>query len=374
MNYNVNKVREDFPILSTKIYNKNLIYLDNGATTQKPNVVIDCVNSYHTSRNSSIHRGIHYLSEQATSDYEESRITVQKFINARHSHEVIFTSGSTGSINGFAFSFGERYINEGDEIIISEMEHHANIVPWQMLCERKKSKLKIIPFNDDGILDLEVFRSLLSERTKLVSIIHVSNTLGTINPVNEIIKLAHKINVPVMIDAAQSVQHITIDVQSMDCDFLVFSGHKIYGPTGIGVLYGKEKWLDELPPFQGGGDMVATVSFEKTTFNSLPFKFEAGTTNYIGAAGMAEALKYVSGKGLENIAAHEKFLLGYGTSRLKELGYITIFGNSTGKSSVISFNIDGVHPYDAGMIIDKFALINHAQFFLFLITKTPQKQ
>jgi cysteine desulfurase / selenocysteine lyase len=356
MTFNTEKIRKDFPLLNRTIYNKPLVYMDNGATTQKPRQVIDCINSYHTFKNSSIHRGVHYLSEQATEDFENARKTVQQFINARHSHEIVFTAGTTSAINGIAFSFGEMYLLTGDEIIITEMEHHANIVPWQMLCERKKAHLKVIPFSDDGILDLDTLDRLISAKTKLIALMHVSNALGTINPVEQIISKAHKHGIPVLIDGAQSIQHIPIDVQKLDCDFFVFSGHKIYGPTGIGVLYAKEKWLEELPPFYFGGEMVDVVKFEKTTWNVLPFKFEAGTPNYIGAIGLAEALNYVSSVGLEDIAAHEQQLLRYGSEKLTELGYITIYGKAPEKSSILSFGINGVHPYDAGMVLDKMGI------------------
>ena len=356
MNYDVTKIREDFPMLRQQVYNKPLVYLDNGATTQKPRSVIDCINRFHLERNSSIHRGVHYLSEQATEAYEEARKTVQKFINAAHSHEVLFTSGTTGSINGLAFSFGERYIREGDEIIVTEMEHHANIVPWQMLCERKKARLRVIPFADDGTLVTSRLKDLLTRATRLVAVIHVSNALGTVNPVDEIIRIAHDRNIPVLVDGAQAIQHGTVDVQKMDCDFYAFSGHKLYGPTGIGILYGKEKWLLELPPYQGGGDMVDVVTFEKTTYNVLPFKFEAGTPNYIGAVALAKAIDYVSAIGMENIAAYEKELLAYGTKKLLDLGYVTLYGNSPRKSSILSFNLQGIHPYDAGMVLDKLGI------------------
>lgn len=354
--FNIEQIRKDFPLLDRTIYNKPLVYLDNGATTQKPVTVIECINSYHSLKNSSIHRGVHYLAEQATEDFENARKTVQQFINAKNAHEIIFTSGTTSAINGVAFSFGERYISEADEIIITEMEHHANIVPWQMLCERKKAKLKVVPFSDDGVLNLTALDNLYSGKTKLLALMHVSNALGTVNPVQEIISKAHNRGVPVLIDGAQSIQHISIDVQKLDCDFFTFSGHKIYGPTGIGVLYAKEKWLTEMPPFYYGGEMVDVVTFEKTTWNALPFKFEAGTPNYIGAIGLAEAIKYVSAAGIENIAAHEKNLLDYGTGRFNELGFIRIYGNAAEKSSILSFAIKDVHPYDAGMIIDKMGI------------------
>lgn len=356
MNFNIDQIRKDFPILSQQIYNRPLVYFDNGATTQKPRCVIDRINEYHTQRNSSIHRGVHYLSEQATEDYENARKTVQRFINAASPNEIIFTPGTTSSINGLAFSFGERFIREGDEIIVTEMEHHANIVPWQMLCERKKSKLRVIPFTDEGVLSIEDLSQLINEKTRLICIIHVSNTLGTINPVNEIIRKAHQHNIPVLVDGAQSIQHTSVDVQQMDCDFFVFSGHKIYAPTGIGILYGKEKWLEELPPFQGGGDMVDVVTFEKTTYNVLPFKFEAGTPNYIGAIGLSEALDYITSLGIENIARHEQELLHRGTEKLLELGYVKLYGTAPHKSSILSFIVNGVHPYDTGMVLDKMGI------------------
>jgi cysteine desulfurase/selenocysteine lyase len=356
MNFNVHSVRKDFPILRRKVYNIPLVYFDNGATTQKPQPVIDCVNEYHSFKNSSVHRGIHYLSEQATSDYENARLTIQHFINAAHSHEIIFTAGTTASINGVAFSFGERYIREGDEIILTEMEHHANIVPWQMLCERKNAVLKVLPFSDDGVLLLDQLDSMINNKTRLVAVIHVSNALGTVNPVEEIITRAHLHNIPVLVDGAQSIQHTPIDVQKMDCDFFAFSGHKVYGPTGIGILYAKEKWLDEMPPFQGGGEMVDVVTFKKTTYNCLPYKFEAGTPNYIGAIALAEALKYVSDLGIGNIALHEQMLLQQGTEKLAALGFIRLFGTAPHKTSILSFGISGVHPYDAGMVLDKMGI------------------
>jgi len=356
MGFDINNIRKDFPILSRQVYNKPLVYLDNGATTQKPKSVIDCINEYHSFKNSSIHRGVHYLSEQATEDFENARKTIQHFINAAHPHEIIFTAGATASINGIAFSFGERYITAGDEIIITEMEHHANIVPWQMLCERKNAVLKVVPFSDEGLLNLDRLNQMINNKTKLIAVIHVSNALGTVNPVEEIITMAHTFDIPVLVDGAQSIQHIPVDVQKMDCDFYVFSGHKIYGPTGTGVIYAKEKWLEEMPPFQGGGEMVDVVTFEKTTYNVLPFKFEAGTPNYIGAIGMAEALKYVSGLGIENISNHEQILLRQGTEKLSSLGYVRFFGTAPHKSSILSFSIHGVHPYDAGMVLDKMGI------------------
>ena len=356
-NFDINRIRDDFPILDQQLYkNKPFVYFDNAATTQKPQQVIEVVNHYHTQLNSSVHRGVHYLGNLVTTAYEEARETVRKFINAEKSEEIIFTSGTTGSINLLAFSFGEKYIHEDDEIIITEMEHHANIVPWQMLCERKKCRLKVIPFDEQGELRLDKLNELISPRTKLVAVIQVSNALGTINPVEKIIEIAHQQDIPVMVDAAQSVQHIPVDVKKMDCDFLAFSGHKIYGPTGVGVFYGKEKWLEELPPYQGGGDMVDIVTFEKTTYNRLPFKFEAGTTNYIGAIGLAEAIKYVSETGLDNIARYEADLLKYGSDRLKNTDSIILYGNAKEKASIIAFLIDGIHMLDAGMIFDKMGI------------------
>jgi cysteine desulfurase/selenocysteine lyase len=356
VNFDVFKIRQDFPILSRKVYNKPLVYLDNGATTQKPLCVINCINNLYLNRNSTIHRGLHYLSEQATESYENARKIVKEFINAKFPHEVIFTSGTTGSINGLALSFGEKYIHEGDEILITEMEHHSNIVPWQMLCERKKALLKVIPFNDEGELLMDEFENLLTPKTKIVGVIHVSNSLGTVNPVEDIIKKAHQRSIPVLIDGAQSIQHLNVDVQKLDCDFFAFSGHKIYGPTGIGVLYGKEKWMEELPPFQGGGEMVDIVTFEKTTYNELPFKFEAGTTNYIAAIALGEALKYVSRLGKENIEEHESVLLKYATKKIKDLGDIKIYGTARNKTSILSFAMDNINPYDAGMIFDKIGV------------------
>ncbi len=356
MRLNVEKIRNDFPLLQQRVNNQPLVYLDNGATTQKPNVVIERIKQLYAQHNSSIHRGVHWLSQQITGEYEEARDIVRNFIGAEHSHEIVFTSGTTGSINAVAFSFGEKYVREGDEVIISGMEHHANIVPWQMLCERKGAHLKVIPINDQGELIPGALEKLITSRTRILAITHVSNVLGTVNPVKEIIEAAHAGDVPVLIDGAQAVQHGNVDVSDLNCDFYVFSGHKIYGPNGIGVLYGKEKWLEEIPPYQGGGDMVDQVTFEKTTYNQLPFKFEAGTTNYIGAIAMAEALKYLEQIGLDPITEYEKELLGYATSRLEESGDIRIIGNAKKKISILSFLIQGIHQYDAGMILDKMGI------------------
>ena len=356
MSYNVNKAREDFPILKEFVYGHPLVYLDNAATTHKPQKVIDTVYDYMSKHNSSIHRGVHYLSDIITEEYENARKKVQEYIHARHPHEIIFTSGTTGSINGIAFSFGERYVSPGDEIIITTMEHHANIVPWQMMCQRKNAVLRVIPITDDGNLVVEEIEKLITAETRLLSLTHVSNVLGTINPVEEIISVAHRHNVPVLIDAAQSVQHIPIDVEKMDCDFLAFSGHKMYGPTGIGILYGKERWLEEIPPFHGGGDMVDIVTFEKTTYNKLPLKFEAGTTNFIGAIGLGTAIDYINSIGLENIGRYEHELLDYATRKISEIGEIKIYGNAKHKSAVISFLIGNIHQLDAGMIMDKMGV------------------
>jgi len=354
----INKIREDFPILRETVYGKPLVYLDNGATSQKPSSVIELMNQVYAHKNSSIHRGVHYLSEQSTEMYEDARKKVQEFINADLSQEVIFTSGATGSINAVAFSFGEQYIKEGDEVILSEMEHHANIVPWQMMCERKKAKLKIIPFNSKGELLMDSFKQLFSPRTKIVAVTHVSNSLGTINPVKEIIQIAHEHSVPVLLDGAQAIQHLKVDVQELDCDFYVFSGHKIYSPTGIGVLYGKQKYLYEMPPYQGGGDMVDCVQFEHTTYNDLPFKFEAGTSNYIGAFGLAAAIDYLHSIGLNEIAEYENELRDYALQKFSEVEGLKIYGMAQHRIGIFSFRLEGIHPYDAGMLLDKmgFAL------------------
>ena len=356
MSLDIQKIRNDFPILKQEIYNKPLVYFDNGATTQKPQVVIDEEIKIYSQQNSNIHRGVHFLSEQLTQRYEDARGIVQKFINAQHSHEVIFTSGTTESINTIAYSFGEKYIKQGDEIIISALEHHANIVPWQMLCEKKGAVLKVIPINEKGELLLEEYKKLISARTKIVAVNHVSNALGTINDVKTIIGTAHKNNIPVLIDGAQGIQHGSVDVQELDCDFYVFSGHKIYGPNGTGVIYGKEKWLNEMPPYMTGGEMIKKVTFEKTTFNELPFKFEAGTPNYVAAIGLAKAIEYIQQLGLKNIAEYEKELLDYATQKLQSIEGLKIIGTSDNKISVISFNLQDIHHYDAGMVIDKMGI------------------
>lgn len=352
----INEIRADFPILGRKVYNKPLVYMDNGATTQKPQPVIDAITSVYTSYNGNIHRGVHFLSDMTSELYETARENVRKFINAQKKEEVIFTSGTTGSINTVAFSFGERYVNENDEIIVSRLEHHANIVPWQMMCERKKAVLRVIPIDENGEIILEEYYRLLSPKTKLVAVAQASNALGTVLPLRKIIEAAHSRNIPVLVDGAQGVQHGITDVTDLDCDFYSFSGHKIYGPTGIGVLYGKDKWLNELPPFQGGGDMVGKVTFEKTTYNELPFKFEAGTMNFTGAIGLSAALDYVNSLGRQDIAAREKALLDYATQRLSSIKKLRIYGKSENKIATISFLLDGIHQYDTGMILDKLGI------------------
>lgn len=353
---NIEQIRKDFPILEENVHKHKLVYLDNAATTQKPWSVIKKIEEGYTHQNANVHRGVHFLSQMATEAHEEARKTVQNFLGAEHSHEIIFTRGTTESINLVAYSFGETFLKEGDEIIISEMEHHSNIVPWQLLRTRKNIIIKVIPFNEKGELDLETYSSLFTERTRLVAVTHVSNVLGTINPVKEIIKTAHSHNVPVLIDGAQSVPHISVNVKDLDVDFYVFSGHKIYGPTGMGVLYGKEKYLDAMVPYQGGGEMIAQVSFENTTFNELPYKFEAGTPDFIGSTALAEAIRYVQNIGMNEIAAYETYLLNYATEKLKNLGDIRIFGTSEHKSAVISMQVGNIHHYDMGTLLDKLGI------------------
>jgi len=356
MPIDIEKIRSDFPILNQKVHGKDYVYLDNSATTQKPIQVIDAVSDFYKNTNSNIHRGVHYLSDQSTKAYESVRGKIQEFINAEKENEIVFTKGTTDSINLVAFSFGEKYINIGDEIIVSAMEHHSNLVPWQMLCERKDAHLRILPFNKNGELTMNKLHGLLNEKTKLLAITHVSNSLGTINPVKEIIEQAHKANVPVLIDGAQSIQHTKIDVQDLDCDFYVFSGHKIYAETGIGVLYGKEKYLKEMPPYQGGGDMVDHVTLEKTTFLDAPFKFEAGTANYVGAVSLGVAIDYLNDIGLKNIAEYETEILQYATKKLEEIEGLTIYGKAKHKTATISFLLDKIHHYDTGMILDKLGI------------------
>ena len=354
--YDITKIREDFPILSRTVYGKPLIYLDNGATTQKPRCVVDSIMEEYYSVNSNVHRGVHFLSQQATNLHEASRETVRKFINAAKTSEIVFTRGTTESINLVASSFTERFMKAGDEVIISTMEHHSNIVSWQLQAERKGIVLKVIPMNDRGELLLDEYEKLFSERTKLVSVAQVSNVLGTINPVKEMIATAHAHGVPFLVDGAQSIPHMKVDVQDLDADFFVFSGHKVYGPTGVGVLYGKENLLNELPPYQGGGEMIQNVSFEKTTFNELPFKFEAGTPDYIGTTALAKALDYVSVLGMDTIAAHEHELTVYAMQRLKEIPGMRIFGEAEQKGGVISFLVGDIHHFDMGTLLDRLGI------------------
>jgi len=353
---NIQKIRADFPILAQTVYGNPLVYMDNGATAQKPQVVIDTLVRMYTGCNANIHRGVHYLSEQATEAYENARRSVRDFLNAGLSQEIIFTSGVTESINLVAFSYGERFIKPGDEIILSVMEHHSNIVPWQMMCNRKGAFLRVIPITDSGELMMDEYRKLLNEHTRLVAVTHVSNTMGTVNPVREIVRLAHEAGAHALIDGAQSVQHTKIDVQEIGCDFFAFSGHKIYGPTGIGVLYGRKELLDEMPPCQGGGDMVDCVRFEKTTYNELPFKFEAGTANYIDAIGLESAIQYIESIGMDEIAVYEHELMLYASEQLSKIEGIRIFGTAEDKIATFSFLLDNVHPYDTGMILDKMGI------------------
>ncbi|NTW25368.1 MAG: cysteine desulfurase [Lentimicrobium sp.] len=352
----IEKIRADFPILSHSVHNKPLVYFDNAATTQKPQVVIDALVDYYTNLNSNVHRGVHYLSQQATNAFEGVRDKIQQFVNARYRHEIIFTRGCTESINLVAGSWGRANIGKGDEIVISALEHHSNIVPWQMLCEEKGAKLKICPILEDGSLDMTAFSDLLTTATKLVAITHISNTLGTINPVKEITRMAHDKGIVVLIDGAQALSHLKVDVQDIGCDFYTFSAHKVYGPMGIGGLYGREDVLNAMPPYQGGGEMIKNVTFEKTTYNELPFKFEAGTPNVGDAIGFGVALDYISNIGLDRIAVREHELLQYATMRFKSDPLIRIIGNAPEKASLISFMIDSIHPYDAGTIIDQFGI------------------
>lgn len=354
--YDINKIREDFPILSRTVYGKPLIYLDNGATTQKPRCVVEAITDEYYSVNANVHRGVHFLSQQATNLHEASRETVRQFINARSTAEIVFTRGTTESINLVASTFADSQMKAGDEVIVSAMEHHSNIVSWQLQATRKGIVLRVIPINDRGELLLDEYEKLFSERTKLVSVTHVSNVLGTVNPVKDIIATAHAHGVPVLIDGAQSIPHIKVDVQDLDADFYVFSGHKIYGPTGVGVLYGKEEWLDRLPPYQGGGEMIKNVSFEKTTFNELPFKFEAGTPDYIGTTALAKALDYVSALDIDAIARHEHELTTYALARLKAIPGMRIFGEAAERGAVISFLVGNIHPFDMGTLLDRLGI------------------
>ena len=355
--YDINKVREDFPILSRTVYGKSLVYFDNGATTQKPLCMLDAMREEYLNVNANVHRGVHWMSQQATDLYEAARETVRKFINARSTTEVVFTRGTTESLNLVASSFVEGCMKEGDEVIVSTMEHHSNIVPWQLQEQRKGIVLKVIPMTDEGELLLEEYEKLFTDRTKLVSVTQVSNVLGTINPVKEMIRIAHEHGVPVVVDGAQSVPHFAVDVQDLDCDFLAFSGHKVYGPTGVGVLYGKEEWLDRLPPYQGGGEMIERVSFEKTTFERPPLKFEAGTPDYIATHGLATALDYVTSLGMDNILAHEQDLTRYALQQLREIEGMHIYGhrNDSG-DAVISFNVGDIHHMDLGTLLDQLGI------------------
>lgn len=351
--FDVEKVRDDFPILQQFVYGKPLVYLDNAATSQKPRVVIDAITRYYERENSNIHRGVHYLSEQATANYEAARKLVQQFLNAKSHNEIIFVRGATEGINLVASSFGRTRVGPGDEVLITGMEHHSNIVPWQLVCNEKGAKLLAAPINDDGELELDNFERLLSPRTKIVAVTQVSNALGTVNPVKQIVEMAHARNVPVLIDGAQAVPHMKADVQALDCDFYVFSSHKVFGPTGSGVLYGKAALLDQMPPYQGGGDMISSVTFEKTTYNKPPYKFEAGTPDISGGIGLGEALKYLMNLGIENVEAHEHDVLTYASDAVSSIPGVRIIGTAKEKSGVLSFIIEGVHPHDIGTILDQ---------------------
>ena len=354
--YQIEDIRKDFPILSKTIYNKPLVYLDNAATTQKPLSVIEAMNNEYLNVNSNVHRGVHWLSQQATELHESARETLRKFINAKSTNEIIFTRGTTESINLVASSFVEGFMNAGDEVIVSEMEHHSNIVPWQLQMARKGIALKVAPIDDEGNLDMEAFKKLFSERTKLVSIAHVSNVLGTVNPIDEIIQFAHSQGVPVLVDGAQSAPHFAIDVQAMDCDFFALSGHKMYGPTGIGVLYGKEEWLDRMPPYQGGGEMIETVSFDKVTFEKPPSKFEAGTPDYVATHGLATAVDYLLDLGMDNIQKHEAMLTKYAMEQLSTIKDIRFIGTPRQKDAVVSFLVGDIHPFDLGTLLDRLGI------------------
>lgn len=356
MSYRTEHIRAQFPILQQQVYGQALVYFDNAATTQKPGVVIEALAAYYEKQNANIHRGVHYLSQKATDAFEETRSLVKDFIHAEHRHEIIFTRGTTESINLVASSFRKAFLKPGDEIILSMMEHHSNIVPWQMACETSGAKIRVIPVTESGCLDLDAYRALITDRTRLVAVTHVSNTLGTINPIKEIIATAHQHNIPVLIDGAQAVAHLKVDVQTLGCDFYCFSGHKMYAPMGVGILYGKEGILNALPPYQGGGEMIKNVSFERTTYNELPFKFEAGTPNVGDVIGLGKAIEWLEQTGIENIAAHEHELLAYATRKLEECGEIRFFGTAPLKAAVISFLISDLHPYDAGTILDRLGI------------------
>lgn len=354
--YDIAAIRNDFPILGREVYKRPLVYLDNGATTQKPHCVVDAMVDEYYNVNANVHRGVHFLSQQATDLHEQSRETVRGFINAKNVSEIIFTRGTTESINLLAFSFGEAFVKKGDEILVTEMEHHSNIVPWQMLCERKGAVLRVVPINDDGTLCMDEYRRLLSDKTRLVCCTHVSNVLGTVNPVKEIVEIAHSNGTPVLIDGAQSTPHFAVDMQEIGCDFFAFSGHKIYAPTGVGVLYGKEEWLEKLPPYQGGGEMIQKVTFEHTTYNALPYKFEAGTPDYVATHALAAALDYVSSLGMDNIFAHEQALTRYALERLSQIEGMRIFGPMEGRDAVISFLVGDIHHLDMGTLLDRLGI------------------
>lgn len=354
--YDIYQIRKDFPILSREVYGKPLVYLDNSATTQKPRIVVDAIANEYYSENANVHRGVHFLSQQATELHESARAKIAKFLNASSPSEIVFTRGATEGLNLVASSFGEAFLKEGDEVIISAMEHHSNIVPWQLLEMRKGIKIKVIPITEDGELRVDEYEKLFDECTKLVSVTHVSNVLGTVNPVKELATIAHSHNVPILIDGAQSVPHIKVDVRDMDCDFYAFSGHKIYGPTGIGALYGKAEWLEKLPPYQGGGEMIKNVHFGHTEFEDAPLKFEAGTPDYVGSHSLATAIDYVESIGLDNIAAHEHELLEYATKRLESIPGMRIFGKTKNKSAVISFVVGNIHPLDLGTLLDRLGI------------------
>ena len=352
----IEAIRAQFPILKREVNGKPLIYLDNGATSQKPQSVIDAISHYYEYENSNIHRGVHTLSQDATAAYEDVRKKVQKFINAKYDHEVIFTSGTTGGINLVASSFGENLVRKGDEILITAMEHHSNIVPWQMLCERKGAHLKVLPISKEGEIDIEEFKELIGPKTELISLVHVSNSLGTINPIKEMIDIAHAQNIPVMIDGAQAIHHIPVDVQELDCDFYVFSAHKMYGPTGVGILYGKEELLNDMKPWQGGGDMIKNVTFEKTTYNDLPHKFEAGTPNIAGGIALGAAIDFINSIGIDFIHAHEAELSRFAVSQLRDIKGLRFIGTAKERAGLVSFVLDGIHPYDTGVILDKLGI------------------
>ena len=354
--YNIQKVRDDFPILSRTVYDRPLVYLDNAATTQKPLCVLDAMRDEYLNVNANVHRGVHYLSQQATDLHEAARETVRRFINAPKTEDIIFTRGTTESINLVVSSFCEELMGEGDEVIVSVMEHHSNIVPWQLQAAKRGIALKVIPIDDSGNLLMDEYEKLFSDRTKIVSVAHVSNTLGTVNPVKDIVRIAHEHGVPVMVDGAQSTPHFKVDVQDLDCDFFAFSGHKIYGPTGVGVLYGKEEWLDRLPPYQGGGEMIESVSFERTVFERLPFKFEAGTPDYVATHGLATALNYVSALGMDNIAAHERELTAYCMEQMQTIPGIRLFGTTPDKDAVVSFLVGDIHHLDMGTLLDRLGI------------------